>query len=85
MRPKTIVAGILIALGIAAFAYQGIAYTTRGETGDAAPLHVTIEKTQRVPLPSTVGAISLFGGIALLLIDQTRARSVTDRRALPHR
>lgn len=72
MRPKTIVAGILIALGIVAFAYQGITYTTRGKTIDVGPVHVTTEKTHTIPLPPIIGAAALIGGIALLLVDGKR-------------
>jgi hypothetical protein len=75
MRPKTIVAIILIALGIVALAYQGITYTTRGKTVDMGPLHVTTEKTHNIPLPPILGAASLVGGIALLLVGGRRLSS----------
>ena len=68
MRPKIIIAIILIALGIAAFAYQGITYTTREKVVDLGPLQVTAEKTKTLPLPPIVGAIALVGGIVLLVM-----------------
>ena len=74
MRPKLIVAVILIALGIVAFTYQGITYTTREKKIDLGPLQVTTEKTNTIPLPPIVGAISLVGGIALLLMDGKRLK-----------
>lgn len=40
MRPNTIVAGILIVLGIMVLAYSGISYKTRGKPVDIGPLHV---------------------------------------------
>jgi len=67
MRPKIIIAIILIALGIAAFAYQGITYTTREKVVDLGPIQVTAEKTKTIPLPPIVGAIALVGGIVLLV------------------
>ena len=67
MKPKIIIAVILIALGIAAFAYQGISYTTRDKVVDLGPIHVTAEKTKTFPLPPVVGAIALVGGIVLLV------------------
>ena len=67
MRPKIIIAIILIALGIAAFAYQGITYTTREKVVDLGPIQVTAEKTKTLPLPPIVGAIALVGGIVLLV------------------
>jgi hypothetical protein len=67
MKPKIIIAIMLIALGIAALAYQGITYTTREKVVDLGPLHVTAEKTKTLPLPPIVGAIALVGGIVLLV------------------
>ncbi len=68
MRPKTIIAIILIALGIVAFAYQGITYTTREKVVDLGPIQMTAERTRTLPLPPIVGAIALVGGIVLLVV-----------------
>jgi hypothetical protein len=68
MRPKIIIAIILIALGIAAFAYQGITYTTREKVVDIGPIQMTADKTKTIPLPPILGAIALVGGIVLLVV-----------------
>ena len=68
MRPQIIIAIILIALGIAAFAYQGITYTTREKVVDLGPIQVTAEKTKSLPLPPIVGGLALVGGIVLLVM-----------------
>lgn len=68
MKPKIIIAVILIILGIAALAYQGITYVTREKVVDIGPLEVTSEKTKTIPLPPIVGAIALVGGIVLLVV-----------------
>jgi uncharacterized membrane protein YidH (DUF202 family) len=68
MKTNTLLAIILIAVGIVAFAYQGITYTTREKAIDLGPVHVTTEKTRTIPLPPIVGAIALVGGIALLIM-----------------
>jgi uncharacterized membrane protein YidH (DUF202 family) len=68
MKTNTLLAIILIAVGIVAFAYQGITYTTREKAIDLGPVHVTTEKTRTLPLPPIVGAIALVGGIALLIM-----------------
>jgi len=68
MKPKILFAIILIVLGIAAFAYQGITYTTREKVVDFGPIQVTAEKTKTLPLPPIIGAIALVGGILLLVI-----------------
>jgi len=72
MRPKIIIAIILIALGIVAFAYQGITYTTREKVVDLGPIHMTADKTRTLPLPPIVGGISLVGGIVLLVVGKKK-------------
>jgi hypothetical protein len=67
MKPTIIIAIILIALGIAALAYQGITYTTREKVVDFGPIQVTAEKTKTIPLTPIVGAIAIVGGIVLLV------------------
>ncbi|MDZ4401789.1 DUF308 domain-containing protein [Prosthecobacter sp.] len=67
MKPQIIVGILLILVGIVAFAYQGISYTTTEKAIDLGPIQVTAEKTHTLPLPPVVGAIALVGGILLLL------------------
>lgn len=59
---------ILIVIGIIAFAYQGITYTTREKVVDLGPIQVSADKTRTLPLPPIVGAIALVGGIVLLVM-----------------
>ena len=68
MNPKTILAVILIVVGVLVFAYQGITYTTREKVVDLGPLQMTAEKTKTLPLPPILGAIALVGGIVLLVV-----------------
>ena len=72
MRPKIIIAIILIVLGIAALAYQGITYTTQEKVVDLGPIHMTAEKTKTIPLPPIMGAIALIGGIVLLVVGSSK-------------
>ena len=74
MRPKIIIAIILIALGIAALAYQGISYTTREKVVDIGPIQMTAEKTKTIPLPPILGAIALVGGIVLLVVGNGKSK-----------
>ncbi len=67
MKTNTILAVVLIILGIVAFAYQGITYTTREKAIDLGPLQVTAEKSHTIPLPPIVGGIALVGGMLLLI------------------
>jgi len=67
MKIYTVLGAILIAVGIMAFAYQGITYTTREKVVDVGPIHMTAEKTRTLPLTPIVGAVALVGGIVLLV------------------
>lgn len=67
MRTTTILAILLIALGIVAFGYQGITYTTKEKVVDLGPLQMTADTEKTIPLPPIVGAIALVGGIVLLI------------------
>ena len=72
MRTTTLIAIILIAIGIVAFGYQGISYTTKENVVDIGPLKVTTEKTNTLPLPPIVGGIALVGGIVLLAVGRKK-------------
>ncbi|HVH27653.1 MAG TPA: hypothetical protein VM818_12875 [Vicinamibacterales bacterium] len=67
MKTNQVLGIVLIVLGLVAFAYQGITYTSREKTIDLGPLQVTTERTRRIPLPPIVGAVALVGGIVLLV------------------
>ena len=58
----------LIVIGIVAFAYQGINYTTREKVVDIGPIHMSADKTRTLPLGPIVGVVALAGGIALLVM-----------------
>jgi hypothetical protein len=72
MRTTTLLAIMLIALGVVAFGYQGITYTTKEKVVDLGPLQMTAEKTKTLPLPPIVGAIALVGGIVLLAMGRKK-------------
>jgi len=71
MRPKMIMAVILIVLGIVVLAYSGITYKTRGKPVEIGPIH--IETTTSHFIPPVVGAVALVGGILLLVVDTRKA------------
>lgn len=72
MKTTVLLAVVLIAIGIVAFGYQGITYTTKENVVDVGPLKVTTEKTNTLPLPPIVGAIALVGGIVLLVVGRKK-------------
>jgi len=67
MNIKTIIASILIAVGIIIIAYSGIAFTTPGETIDF--IGIKIQTTDNHFIPPVVGAIALMAGVILLLLN----------------
>ena len=73
MKTYTLIGIILIVLGIAALAYQGITYTTRENVVDIGPIHMTADKTRTLPLPPIAGALALVGGIALLVMGSKKS------------
>ena len=68
MKTNTVIAIVLIIVGIVAFAYQGITYTSREKVIDVGSVEVTANKTNTIPLPPIVGGIALVGGIVLVLV-----------------
>jgi hypothetical protein len=59
---------LLIVLGVAALAYQGLTYTTRETVIDIGPIKATADRQKTVPLPPLVGIAVLAGGIVLLVV-----------------
>jgi len=68
MKTYTLLGVILIVVGVVAFAYQGITYTTREKVVDLGPVQMTADRSRTLPLPPIVGAIALAGGVALLVM-----------------
>jgi len=68
MKTNTLIAIVLIAIGILALAYQGITYTTQEKVVDLGPIQMTAEKQKTIPLPPIVGVVALVGGIVLLVL-----------------
>ena len=68
MKSYTLIGIILIVVGIIAFAYQGITYTTREKVVDIGPIEISADTEKTFLLPPIVGGIALVGGIILLVM-----------------
>jgi uncharacterized membrane protein len=68
INPITLVGIALILLGIVAFAYQGITYTSREKIIDIGPLQATAETQKTIPLSPLLGGLALVGGIVLVVV-----------------
>ena len=58
----------LIVLGMVAFAYQGITYTSREKIIDIGPIQATADTKKTIPLPPILGGLMLVGGVALVIV-----------------
>ena len=70
MSSRTLIAVVLVTLGIVVLAYSGISFRTRGKPVDIGPLHV--ETTRSHFIPPVAGALALVGGIVLLAMGNKR-------------
>ena len=68
INPIMLVGVALIVLGIVAFGYQGITYTSREKIIDIGPLHATSETQKTIPLSPLLGGLALVGGIVLVIV-----------------
>ena len=68
MKPATILGAVLIVLGLAALAYQGITYTSREKVIDLGPIQATAERQRTIPLPPIMGIVAVAAGVALVVV-----------------
>jgi hypothetical protein len=67
LKPLAMAGMVLVALGLAALAYQGITYTSRETVIDLGPIHATAERQRTLPLPPIFGIAAVTAGIVLLV------------------
>ena len=68
INPITLVGIALVVLGIVAFAYQGITYTSREKIIDIGPFQATADTQKTIPLSPLLGGLALVGGIVLVVV-----------------
>ena len=68
INPIMLVGVALILLGIVAFAYQGITYTSREKIIDIGPIQATADTQKTIPLSPLLGGLALVGGIVLVVV-----------------
>jgi len=68
IKPITLVGIALIVLGIVAFGYQGITYTSREKIIDIGPIQATADTQKTIPLSPLLGGLALVGGIVLVVV-----------------
>ena len=61
INPTTLAGIALIVLGIVAFAYKGISYTSREKVIDIGPIHASADTQKTIPLSPLLGGLALVG------------------------
>ena len=72
MKPILVIGIVLLAVGIAMLAYQGISYTRQEQVAQLGPLRVTTEKRKTLPLSPTAGAAAIGLGATLIVLGVRR-------------
>ena len=72
-NPITLVGIALVILGIVAFTYQGITYTSREKIIDIGPFQASADTQKTIPLSPLLGGLALVGGIVLVVVGAKKA------------
>jgi uncharacterized membrane protein len=68
IKSITLVGIVLIILGIVAFVYQGISYTSREKVIEVGPLQASVDTKKTIPLLPLLGGLVFVGGIVLVVV-----------------
>jgi hypothetical protein len=72
MKPIVFIGIGLVILGVIAFAYHGITYTTREKVFQIGPLEATKKTEKTIPLPPLLGGGAIAAGIVLIVMGTKR-------------
>lgn len=72
MKPPLLIGILLLVLGVAALAYQGVRYTSRDTVIDAGPIKVTAEREHTLPLTPLLGVAALAAGTVLVIVGKRK-------------
>jgi hypothetical protein len=68
MKAASLAGILLLVIGIASLAYQGITYKTHKDLVDVGPIHASKTETHTIPISPLLGTLALIGGVGLLLV-----------------
>lgn len=69
---KTVIAAVLIVIGLIGLIWGGVSYTREEKVLDMGPFEATAERRETIPVTPVVGGIALVGGIVLLVAGRKR-------------
>jgi hypothetical protein len=79
MKVSTLFGILLIALGVVALVYDGFTYFREEEVARIGPLEVSVEKEERIPLPSVAGGMAVVAGVMVLVLGRhARGKGLSD-------
>ncbi len=68
MKPVPLIGIVLLLLGTAMLAYQGISYTQQEQVAQLGPVRVTKEEHKNLSLPPVAGAAVAGLGVILIVV-----------------
>jgi len=68
VQTKMIVGIVLIVLGAAGLAVQGISYTSRKKVVDVPGFELSTETRKTIPVPLVAGGLALAAGVAVVVV-----------------
>ena len=69
MSSKTLVAMLLIVLGVIAISYGDLTYRSRESVVEIGNMHVTTERSHPIPLSPIAGVLAIGAGVILFVFD----------------
>ena len=73
ITPITLVGIALIVLGIVAFAYRGIPYTSREKVVDIGPVQASIDTRKTISMSPLLVGLALVSGAALVAVGSKKS------------
>jgi len=73
ITPITLVGIALIVLGIVAFAYRGIPYTSREKVLDIGPVQASVDTRKTIPMSPLLIGLALVSGAALVAVGSKKS------------
>ncbi|GAC1478783.1 MAG: hypothetical protein NVS1B4_22790 [Gemmatimonadaceae bacterium] len=67
MRLGTLVGIVLIVLGLAGFALQGVTYTRRRDVIRLGPIEASAEQRENIPVPPWASGLAVVAGLGLIV------------------
>ena len=72
MAPRRVVGLILVIAGMVVMAFGGVFWTDRDTVADFGGVQITTEEREGLRLPPVLGALSIIGGLVLLVVPSRR-------------